>query len=63
MYGIDWQGPVPTSEATVEIPEYECPLQPHDMHTLTTVIDPLQSCDDYGVELYIATRVFVRNIA
>ena len=36
-----------------------CPLNDYELQVLREVVDPLQECDDYGVELYLIAREFV----
>ena len=68
-FGIDWNGP-PVIEndhentSTVEVPNVFCPLDPEEMAILHSLFDPLEDTnqdDDMGIELYIATREFVKH--
>ena len=34
-------------------------LNDYELQALREVVDPLQECDDYGVELYLIAREFV----
>lgn len=63
-YGIDWFGPVPVnkSEDRVVIPDTPRFLNGDQLSALKILVDPLAHCDDFGKELYIATREFVREI-
>ena len=59
-YGIDWNGPLSVdNDNIVTVPDTECPLFPEQFSILQATIDPLQSCEDFGVQIYIETREFV----
>ena len=66
-FGIDWNGPSVIEndhENIVEVPNVICPLEPQEMAILHSLFDPLDYTnqdDDMGVELYIATREFVKH--
>ncbi len=63
-YGIDWLGPVPESdvEERVVIPNTPNLLSAGQLSVLKTLVDPLVHCDDFGKELYVATRQLVREM-
>ena len=62
-FGIDWNGPMVTQvQEQVNVPNTPCPLQDEDLEQLKTLVDPMLTCDDYGVVLYIAAREFVQNV-
>lgn len=46
----------------VEIPVTPNPLTLEQMEALKRTVQPLQLCDDYGIELYILARAFVRAV-
>ena len=61
-YGIDWCGPAVIEveeNAGVQVPSIQCPLQPHELAILQTLVDPLDDSDDMGVGSYAATKQFV----
>ena len=62
-FGIDWNGPMVIQvQEQVNVPNTPCPLQDEDLEQLKTLVDPMLTCDDYGVVLYIAAREFVQNV-
>ena len=59
-YGIDWEGPTHSQEREqVEIPTTSSPLTVQQTAELTRAINPMEPCQDLGVELYLATMAFV----
>ena len=64
-FGVDWEGPTPSSEwdgpipnelcELVEVPETELPLSNEDYIELRNTINPLQDSEYHGVDLYIQT--------
>ena len=62
-FGIDWGGPVPVNnlqlDTTVSIPETNCPLSAGDLQELHSVVAPLASSSEYGMDLYEQTLEFV----
>ena len=53
-------GPVPCGDLeTVIVPETNCPLTTCDMQELQSVVLPLASSTEYGVDLYTRTLQFV----
>ena len=63
QYGIDWDGPVTVDEDTesVVIPPTDNPLSSTLYDSLRQAVDPLDECEDHGVQLYEVTRIFVDN--
>lgn len=62
MYGIDWDGPVPTvEEYQVSVPGIVCPIMEAQLADLKETIDPLSNSTFYGVELYLKTQSFVQE--
>lgn len=63
-YGIDWDGPVSSEgDARVEVPDTPCPLTALKYEQLKGHVNPLEECNDYGIGLYTAAKVFVNNIS
>ena len=62
-FGIDWNGPIVTQvNEQVVVPITHCPLQNEELEQLKSLVNPMVTCDDYGVVLYIAAREFIRNL-
>ena len=61
-YGIDWEGPISPDIESVNVPDTECPFSTDQLDLLKETINPLEESDDYGVQLYITTRMFVNCI-
>ena len=61
MYGVDCQGPVSEYEDIehVEVPSTTLDLTPQQLMELQQSVHPLEECDDLGVSLYVAARMFV----
>lgn len=56
-YGIDWDGPIPLTDDDadqVTVPECECPLTEEQFTQLQDTILPLESSDNYGIDLFNA---------
>ena len=53
-FGIDWAGPSPhcDSDADIHIPETVTPSSSISA-SLLQHIDPLASCDNYGISIYM----------
>lgn len=61
--GIDWNGPLPTSEENIVHCNAPCnPLQEQEYQDLRNTIDPLEPSCEYGIELYNETLAFVVRI-
>ena len=43
------------------VPPTNCPLSAQQLLELRDLIDPMQECDDYGVQLYVETKLFVHT--
>ena len=57
-FGLDPDGPIPESDddtVMISVPDTNIPLSQSSFDTLHTTIDPLQDCDDFGVDLYVRT--------
>ena len=54
-YGQDPEAPTPEGEgdSAVIIPETQLPLSRRSLTTLQASVNPLEYCDDYGVQFYI----------
>ena len=62
LYGIDWNGPIPTTEDDqVEVASTDIPLQEQDYIQLQSTISPLTESECQGVDLYIQTLEFVQQ--
>ena len=63
LYGIDWNGPMPSTEDNnrVLVPCTECPLSDLACHELEQRIDPLTEDGNYGIETYQAVVDFVNH--
>ena len=61
-YGIDFDAPCATQiEDDVDVPDTHCPLTEQQLHQLKECIDPMQTCFDFGLSLYAATRAYVHT--
>ena len=61
-YGIDVEGPIPLDEDDVVVPEVSFHLNGEDFVRLQQVVDPLDTSEDYGIDLYQRTLEFTRNL-
>jgi len=62
-YGIDSDGPVPSSDDSyVDIPESTFHISDENIALLKTQINPLSMSDNYGIELYEQTLQFMSNL-
>ena len=53
MYGFDPEAPLPDDEETlVNLPETDIPLSQASVQILQATINPLQECNDCGIQLY-----------
>jgi hypothetical protein len=57
LFGHDPEAPTPDQdeESSVAVPSTDFPLSPRSMRILHDSINPLQPCQDNGVQLYIDT--------
>lgn len=62
MYGIDWDGPLPPEQNSVEVPDTECPLRPGDYAALKDEVNPLDDTTVHGIDIYQKTLAFVTRI-
>jgi len=62
-YGIDWNGPLPDNvdEGTIEVPESDLSLTEDLLQQLQLSVNPLQECDDFGLNLYLNLKLFFEN--
>lgn len=62
-YGIDWDGPPPLdlNNSSVVIPEINCPLSSSELVELHSLYNPLSSCSDFGINVYLDVLTFVEN--
>ena len=61
-YGIDVEGPIPLDEDDVVVPEVSFHLNGEDFVRLQQVVDPLDTSEDYGIDLYQQTLEFTRSL-
>ncbi len=63
-YGRDWQGPIVDEEETVvEVEDLENPLSRENLQHLQRLIpDPMATCQDFGLQLYLICRNYVTSI-
>jgi hypothetical protein len=45
----------------VQVPPVRCPLTQSDFNRLQQTINPLGSCNNYGISIYMDTKLFVQN--
>lgn len=58
--GVDWDGPIPVGDANIVLVEPPgSPLSGPDFQQLLTTINPLDSSNNYGMDLYIETVDFI----
>ena len=60
-FGIDWDGPCPSSENdnVVMVPETLAPIGISDLEDLMRIVPPLSESTFYGIDLYQNTLDFV----
>lgn len=60
-FGIDWDGPFPSSEedSAVMVPETPAPINTPDLEELMRVVPPLSESSFYGIDFYEKTLDFV----
>ncbi|XP_024149047.1 uncharacterized protein LOC112159285 [Oryzias melastigma] len=60
---IDWEssGLVPDPHAEVQVPEFDNPLTDDQMYLLREHIDPLQSSESSGMDIYLQTLQYVET--
>ena len=65
MYGIDWNGPVVAESHhdhdQVAVLETQCLLTSNQLQNISSTVNPMEECNDYGLSLYIATRDLVNT--
>ena len=61
-YGIDTEGPTPSDEGNVVVPEISLNVNEEDFSRLQQLVDPLAVCDDYGINLYQQTVEFIKTL-
>ena len=62
-YGIDRDGPISFDDDAdqVNVPNHPCPITEEQYRHLQSTISPLDTSEDYGIELYNAAVELVRN--
>lgn len=58
-YGIDTDGPVPTPDTSIAIPETEVHVGENDLIQLRQTINPLGPSDEYGIDIYCQVLRFL----
>ena len=68
MYGIDWDGPVPsaswgssTNDDVIVVPETEINTEHDQLFLLQHNINSLRQTENYGIDIYENTLQFVLN--
>lgn len=68
MFGIDWDGPLPTAFINgetaeegkrVEVPNVDVPISAEQFHQLETQVNPHEAIRNYGIELFMRTVEFL----
>ncbi|XP_019859042.1 PREDICTED: uncharacterized protein LOC109587245 [Amphimedon queenslandica] len=62
-HGIDWDGPLPTEGDVegVEVIQTPNPLNDDDFMQLKLTVDPNQISPNFGIDLYLATKIFTEQ--
>ena len=62
-YGVDGESPIPSEDnSTIDVPELSYLISQRDYVRLIQAIDPLDSSNDYGINLYEQTVHFLNNV-
>ena len=62
-YGVDDESPIPSEDnSTIDVPESSYLISQRDYVRLIQAIDPLDSSNDYGINLYEQTVHFLNNV-
>ena len=59
LYGIDWNGPVPTNREDyvhVEVPNVNIAMSKEQKLQLKPVVEPLADSGSYGIDLYMKVQ-------
>jgi hypothetical protein len=63
LYGIDWEGPVPTPrQNNVQVPDTTCPLSQQQLLAFQQEIDPMQSSALFGYDTYATALNFITEL-
>lgn len=70
MFGIDWDGPLPTEyingetaeQAVIEIPMESAPISAEQFHQLELEVNPSDPSATYGIDLYVRTVEFLQRL-
>ena len=62
MFGIDEDGPIPSSNQHVVVPRNSISLDDDQFAALHDTVDPLNDSNNYGIELYEQTKSFLNHI-
>ena len=61
-YGVSNDDPTPQREnSSVTVPDSRIAIPTDVLQNLQNHVNPLQECDDYGIELYLSTVHFLRT--
>lgn len=72
MFGIDWDGPLPTAfyngeraeeGERIEIPNVDVPISAEQFYQLEAQVDPYEPNRNYGIELFMRTLEFLASLA
>ncbi len=61
LYGIDVNGPVPTIDESIVVPEVNINLSENSLFYLERTINPLRHSDEYGVDIYSEVLAFLES--
>ena len=62
-YGISNEDPRPEEHNAIDVPQSHFSFGERQLLHLQNNINPLQQCDDYGIELYLSTLQYIQSIA
>ncbi len=63
LYGVDWNGPVPTeNQNVVEVEPPNCPFPAEYLHQLEDHVYPLQQSNTYAIELFTQAKSFINEL-
>jgi hypothetical protein len=70
MFGIDWDGPLPTEfyngetaeeGQRIEIPNIDAPISADQFYQLEIQVNPYEPSANYGIELFMRTLEFLSH--
>ncbi len=70
MYGIDFEGPLPSemydgeifNEFSIDVPPVANPLNDSQLSLLSSMVDPLVLSSSYGLDIYLNTVQLVTDL-